>query len=128
MNLVLGLIFWSIVALVFGDGIDHTMFRAERVVHVLTDENFYEATDVYNDKSKNDWLILFQVSKCAACDAFLEQWKAFNTLVVTRDLNLKLGSYNATQLSELQDKFKVQSYPQLLFFRKGRYFKYEHEL
>lgn len=84
---------------------------------LMSSASFYEKVS----QSAENWLVLFRVSWCGACQAFSPEWLA---LTESWQGRTRLGEVDAESEAYLADHYGVHSYPALLDIRGGRFIFY----
>lgn len=86
----------------------------------LTDENFEHLTQASTGATTGDWLVYFYDPQCTACILFSPQWR-FLAQKVNGDseIAVSIAKVNGDKNIELLRRFRVNSFPTILFFRLG---------
>jgi len=85
----------------------------ESDIFVLTDSNYKDQI------SKGEWFIEFYAPWCGFCKKMKPTWAQLATKYKTNP-NIKIAMSDATQNTELAEKFGVESYPTIYLFKNGR--------
>jgi len=95
-----------------------TSALVEEEVYVITDENF----DNVVSKSKDVWIIDFYAPWCGHCKSLAPE---FAKAAIELKGHVKLGKVDATENSELKEKFKISEFPTLKIFPPENKEEYE---
>jgi len=87
----------------------------------LTDTNFEHDTQAATGATTGDWFISFYAPWCSSCKAIAKE-----IVQTARELKgeVNVAQINAFKYQSTSNRFKLEHYPTLLFFRHGKYCAY----
>ena len=86
----------------------------------LTDANFQSLTQTAN----SDWFVYFYSPGCMKCQFMTPQWKFLAERVKEEGLKTNMGKVNADGNEMVLRRFRMSSFPALLYFKDGFYYNY----
>ncbi|XP_053680957.1 thioredoxin domain-containing protein [Anopheles nili] len=92
-------------------------------VKELSDETFEHLTQASSGATTGDWFIMFYTPKCVDCQRLTAIWEA-----VAADLKTRMNVARVDMEgkgSETASRFRVKNAPEFIFFRQGKYYRYE---
>jgi len=96
-------------------------------VVVLTVANFEHDTQVTSGATTGDWFVKFYAPWCGHCKALAPGWDELaRELKAKADegVSINVAKVDVTTNSALGKRFGVQGFPSLIFFSKGKMYKY----
>lgn len=90
----------------------------------LTDENFEHLTQAATGATTGDWFVYFYDPSCKNCSYFKPVWRMVAKEVRDEHLPVNIAKMDASKNPETTARFRINSFPSLLYFHKGKYYTY----
>lgn len=90
----------------------------------LTDDNFEHLTQAATGATTGDWLVYFYDPSCANCSYFNPTYRMLAKLVRDEQIGVNIAKIDASKNPETTARFRVNSFPTVLYFHQGKYYIY----
>ena len=87
----------------------------------LDDDTFEHETQAATGATTGDWFVMFYAPWCGHCQRLKPTWAELANEIGDR---VNVAKVNADDSTILAERFDIRGYPTLLFFHRGKYFKY----
>ena len=87
----------------------------------LDDDTFEHETQAATGATTGDWFVMFYAPWCGHCQRLKPTWAELANEIGDR---VNVAKVNADESTMLAERFDIRGYPTLLFFHRGKYFKY----
>ena len=87
----------------------------------LNDQTFEHETQAATGATTGDWFVMFYAPWCGHWNKLKPTW---NLLANELKGKVNVAKVNCDESSSSADRFDVRGYPTLLFFKRGKYYKY----
>lgn len=87
----------------------------------LNDETFEHETQAATGATTGDWFVMFYAPWCGHWNKLKPTW---NELANELKGKINVAKVNCDESQSTADRFEVRGYPTLLFFKRGKYYKY----
>jgi protein disulfide-isomerase-like protein len=96
---------------------------------VLTDSTFEHDTQAVTGATTGDWFVEFYAPWCGHCKRLEDTWEKLATKLkedkMGGDVAPIIAKVDGTQEKALSERFKIQGFPTLLMFSKGKMYTYD---
>jgi thiol-disulfide isomerase/thioredoxin len=90
----------------------------------LTDENFEHLTQAATGATTGDWLVYFYDPSCVNCSYFNPTYRMLAKMVRDEQIGVNIAKIDASKNLETTARFRVESFPTVLYFHQGKYYNY----
>lgn len=90
----------------------------------LTDDNFEDLTQAATGATTGDWFVYFYQPTSQKCSDFTPVWRMVAKEAKEEQLGVNIAKIDGSKNPETIARFRINSFPSLLYFNKGKYYNY----